>query len=101
MEDISSREEDVSSIEAACSEDPSARDWLAEETWPEAEETCSAASERLVTTRLTGLVMERLRKNPKTTARIVPPPMQVRARILAVFAPLSECRLCFLGDLRH
>jgi hypothetical protein len=46
MDDISSREEEVSSIEAACSEDPSASDWLAEETCPEAEATWSAASLR-------------------------------------------------------
>jgi hypothetical protein len=39
MEDISSREEDVSSMEAACSEDPSARDWLAEDISPDAEAT--------------------------------------------------------------
>ncbi len=93
MEDISSREEEVSSIDAACSEDPSASDWLAEETWLEADDTCSAASERLLTTRLTGLVMERLRKNPRKTARTEPPIMQASAMILAVFASLSE-RVC-------
>ena len=38
MEDISSSDEEVSSIEAACSLSPSASDWLAEDTWPEAED---------------------------------------------------------------
>ena len=37
MAAISSSEAEVSSRLAACSEDPSARDWLAAETWPEAE----------------------------------------------------------------
>jgi hypothetical protein len=32
MEEISSREEDVSSTDAACSDAPSARDWLEAET---------------------------------------------------------------------
>jgi hypothetical protein len=31
MDDISSNDEDVSSIDAACSDDPSAKDWLADE----------------------------------------------------------------------
>jgi hypothetical protein len=44
MEDISSREDDVSSKEAAFSEAPSANCWLADETWLEAEATCPAAS---------------------------------------------------------
>ncbi len=39
IDDISSSDEEVSSIEAACSEAPSASDWLAEETWPEADTT--------------------------------------------------------------
>ena len=37
MEDISSREEEVSSMEAACWLAPSASDWAAPETWPAAE----------------------------------------------------------------
>jgi hypothetical protein len=32
MEDISSREEEVSSNDEACSDAPSAKDWLADET---------------------------------------------------------------------
>jgi len=40
---ISSREDDVSSIADACSDDPSARDWPAEATSSEAVETWSAA----------------------------------------------------------
>jgi hypothetical protein len=43
MEDISSMEEEVSSMDDACSEAPSARDWLEEETWAAPELTCSAA----------------------------------------------------------
>jgi len=39
MEDISSMDEDVSSREAACSADPSAKDWLAEDTCAEAAAT--------------------------------------------------------------
>jgi hypothetical protein len=42
MEDISSRDADVSSMEAACSDEPSASNWLEEETSAEAEETWSA-----------------------------------------------------------
>ena len=44
MDDISSKEDEVSSMEAACSEDPSARDWLEDDTWSAAEATCSAPS---------------------------------------------------------
>ncbi len=47
-------EEEVSSSPAACSEAPSARDWLAEETCDEAEATCSAPSVRPSMTRLNG-----------------------------------------------
>ncbi len=39
MDDISSREEEVSSIAEACSAAPSARDWLADETSPDAQAT--------------------------------------------------------------
>jgi hypothetical protein len=39
-------EDEVSSMEAACSEAPSARDWLAEDTCPDADATCSAPSLR-------------------------------------------------------
>jgi uncharacterized alpha-E superfamily protein len=39
MEAISSIVEEVSSMLAACSEAPDARDWLASETWFEAEDT--------------------------------------------------------------
>ena len=68
MEDISSSEEEVSSMEAACSEAPSASDWLAEDTWPEAEATWSAASLSCLTERDTGTVMLR---EKKVTATIV------------------------------
>ena len=39
MEDISSSEEEVSLMEAVCSEEPSAKVWLAEDTSPAAEAT--------------------------------------------------------------
>ena len=39
---ISALEAEVCWREAACSEEPWARDWLEPETWPEAFETCSA-----------------------------------------------------------
>ena len=32
MEDISSKDDEVSSMDAACSDDPSAKPWLADET---------------------------------------------------------------------
>ena len=79
IDDISSSDEEVSSIEAACSEAPSASDWLAEETWPEADTTCSAASERLVIARLIGRVMERATRMPANTMRA--PTMARIARI--------------------
>ncbi len=44
MEAISSMDEEVSSMDAACSEAPSAMDWLADDTWPEADATWSAPS---------------------------------------------------------
>ena len=46
-------------MEAACSEDPSAMDWLAEETWPDADATWSAPSYIPVVMALIGLLMER------------------------------------------
>ena len=70
MEDISSSDEEVSSMEAACSEAPSASDWLAEDTWPEAEATWSAASLRCLTEREIGTVMLR---EKKVTATMVSP----------------------------
>jgi hypothetical protein len=47
MLDISSREELVSSSEAACSLAPSARDWLADETWSTVEATCKLLASRV------------------------------------------------------
>jgi hypothetical protein len=46
MEAISSREAEVSCREEAYSLDPWASDWLKEETWVEAEDTCWAISLR-------------------------------------------------------
>ncbi|MBI4222095.1 MAG: hypothetical protein HY607_05365 [Planctomycetes bacterium] len=46
MEEISSIAEDVSSIEAACCEAPSARLWLDSEICPDAEATCEEPSVR-------------------------------------------------------
>src|ERR1700694_2855428 len=45
MELISSLDAEVSSSDAACSDDPCASDWLEEETCPAAAATCSAPSE--------------------------------------------------------
>jgi hypothetical protein len=44
MDDISSSEEDVSSMEAACSLEPSAKDWLEEDTCPAADATWTEPS---------------------------------------------------------
>ena len=72
IELISSRELEVSSRDAACSDAPSARDWLEEEIWEEAEETWSLVWERVLIVRLMGSVMERmdrLTRNPRISAR--------------------------------
>ncbi len=80
MEDISSRDEEVSSSDDACSDAPSARGWLDEATWEEAEATCSAPSFSPATTRLMGRVMPRVRKKainpPKIMARTPIPIMK-------------------------
>ena len=62
MEDISSLEAEVSSRDAACSEAPWAKDWLAPETSPEALETCSAPSASSVTACVRTLLMPRTMK---------------------------------------
>jgi PmbA protein len=66
MEAISSRADEVSSMEAACSEAPSASSWLTEETWPDATLTWSAPSERLksveVQLNVTGKIYEGLQE---------------------------------------
>ncbi len=59
MEANSSREAEVSSMEAACSEAPSARDWLVAETWAAAEEISSEPVDSSWIIRATGPAMER------------------------------------------
>jgi len=64
MDDISSREEDVSSMEAACSEAPSAIFWLDEDRTPAAIDTSSTSAFRSNIALSIGLIMERTRKYP-------------------------------------
>ena len=91
MEDISSRDEEVSSSDEACSEAPSARCWLDAETCEEAEATCSAPSFRPATIRLMGRVMPRVRKKaispPKIRAR-TPIPIMKEACLCVIAARL-------------
>ena len=63
IELTSSLDADVSSSDAACSEDPCASDWLEEETSAAALATCSAPSDSPVTTCRSVRVMLRITKN--------------------------------------
>ena len=65
MLDISSRDELVSSSEAACWLAPSAKDWLAADTWPAAAAVCSAPALKVSAMPCKTLVMLRLMKRPK------------------------------------
>ncbi len=93
MEAISSMEEEVSSMEAACSEAPSAMDWLAEDTCPDADATWSEPSFNPEMIRFTGLVMLRVMKNadntPTTRAMIRPMIMTVEAMDNESTAPVA------------
>src|SRR3954462_887410 len=64
MEDISSREAEVSSREEACSLAPSAICWLLWLTWLEAEDTCSLPEDSELMTCVRAEEIERLRKMP-------------------------------------
>jgi len=65
-------------MEAACSEAPSASDWLAEETWLETETNRSEESVRPWMTCCTGRVIERAMKTPAPT--MTSPTMVTTAR---------------------
>ena len=64
IEAISSREEEVSSRDDACSDAPSARDWLAVEIWFAAAVTSPAVRFRKSAARKMGRAVERARNQP-------------------------------------
>ena len=82
MELISSLDAEVSSSEAACSEDPCASDWLEEETCEAALATCSAPSESSAITRvsapLTLRTMTKVSRAPATTLKSSRPQLNRR-----------------------
>ena len=60
-------------MDAACSEAPSAMDWLEDATWPDADATCSAPSLIPWAMAFMGFVMERARRNaiPRTATTVI------------------------------
>src|SRR6056297_1657326 len=93
MDDISSMEEEVSSMEAACWEAPSAMDWLEEETSADAAVTWLAPSSNPAIIRLTGAVILRVMKNairhPMMSAAIKPKTIIMDALPRELTAPLA------------
>ena len=85
MLDISSSEDDVSSMPAACCEDPAASDWLAADTWAAAEDTCSAPSESPAMMRRSARLTEMLSSEPKASAN--PKPVKVPTRAIPLDCP--------------
>jgi hypothetical protein len=75
-------------MEAACSLDPSAKDWAVDDTWPEADATSSAPSVRPSITRFNDFVIDRLMKKAKNIASrmvAIPIPTAIFERLNARF----------------
>ena len=86
IEDISSSEEEVSSMDAACCDAPSASCWLDCEICPEAAATCSAPAQSPDITLANGRVMARVirkeSRRPKVMASSEPATIRVLSRAI-------------------
>ena len=91
---ISSNEELVSSSEAACSLAPSAKLWLAEETWLAAATICSVPVATEFTTPPRMALVRRTRKPLVTrpSSKVKPPTTIRRTRVLCTSAASKVAR---------
>jgi len=93
MDVISSSAEDVSSRDAACSDDPSASCWLADETSPEAAATWSEASSRPLMARLIGTIIALPRRVANTSPTARPTRMKPMMATFPVAAVLEKAAM--------